>query len=61
MSVETLGRRRTVFVTIGIALGLFLAALGPELPEMIDAIQRGKGTDQHGPHVFVAFHLEPCR
>src|SRR5439155_502064 len=27
MSVETLGRRRTVFVTIGIALGLFLAAL----------------------------------
>src|SRR5438093_1383476 len=40
MSVETLGRRRTVFVTIGIALGLFLAALdqtivGTALPRIV--------------------------
>jgi EmrB/QacA subfamily drug resistance transporter len=40
MSVEVLGRRRTVFVTIGIALGLFLAALdqtivGTALPRIV--------------------------
>ena len=40
MSVEVLSRRRTVFVTIGIALGLFLAALdqtivGTALPRIV--------------------------